>query len=138
MSAEKIKDIRKKQENIEKHKKHRKESKNMKEWIKKPELLAPAGSYENLVTAVKYGADAVYLGGSVLGLRAKAKNFSSAEMAAGVAYARENGVKVYVTVNVFAHNQDIAAAKHYLRELGEEIEPDALIVADPGLLMLVR
>lgn len=110
----------------------------MKEWIKKPELLAPAGSYENLVTAVKYGADAVYLGGSVLGLRAKAKNFSPEEMAAGVAYARENGVKVYVTVNVFAHNQDIKAAKTYLRELGEEIKPDALIVADPGLLMLVR
>lgn len=110
----------------------------MNEWIKKPELLAPAGSYENLVTAVKYGADAVYMGGSALGLRAKAKNFTKEEMIAGIAYARANNVKAYVTANVFAHNEDIQTARKYLVEIGEEIKPDALIVADPGLLMLVR
>lgn len=110
----------------------------MNDLIKKPELLAPAGSYENLVTAVKYGADAVYMGGSALGLRAKAKNFSKEEMIAGIEYAKAHNVKVYVTANVFAHNEDIQTARQYLRELGEEIKPDALIVADPGLLMLVR
>ena len=110
----------------------------MNEWIKKPELLAPAGSYENLVTAVNYGADAVYLGGSALGLRAKAKNFSKEEMIAGIAYAKAHQVKAYITANVFAHNEDIQTARKYLRELGEEIKPDALIVADPGLLMLAR
>lgn len=110
----------------------------MNEWIKKPELLAPAGSYENLVTAVKYGADAVYFGGSALGLRAKAKNFSKSEMIAGIAYARKHKVKAYITANIFAHNEDIQRARKYLVEIREEIKPDALIVADPGLLMLVR
>lgn len=110
----------------------------MNEWIKKPELLAPAGSYENLVTAVNYGADAVYMGGAALGLRAKAKNFSKEEMIAGIAYARKHNVKVYITANVFAHNEDLQTARLYLKEIGEEIKPDALIVADPGLLMLVK
>lgn len=110
----------------------------MNEWIKKPELLAPAGSFENLVTAVKYGADAVYLGGAALGLRAKAKNFGKEEMIAAINYARKYNVKAYITANVFAHNEDIQTAHRYLREIRDEIKPDALIVADPGLLMLVK
>ena len=75
--------------------------------MKKPELLVPASSLEVLKTAVRYGADAVYIGGEVFGLRAKAKNFSLEEMAEGVEFAHEHGVKVYVTANILAHNADI-------------------------------
>ena len=64
--------------------------------MKKPELLIPAGSLEVLKTAVNFGADAVYIGGEAFGLRAKAKNFSSEDMAEGIAYAHDRGVKVYV------------------------------------------
>ena len=68
---------------------------------KKPELLIPASSLEVLKTAVIFGADAVYIGGEAFGLRAKAKNFSSEEMAEGVAFAHAHGVKVYVTANIW-------------------------------------
>ena len=69
-----------------------------------PELLAPAGSYEKLVTAIHYGADAVYLGDSRFGLRAKAGNFDEAGLEKAVAYAHARGVKIYVTINIFAHS----------------------------------
>ena len=74
--------------------------------MEKPELLAPAGTLEKLKYAVQYGADAVYIAGKKYGLRAFAGNFSPEEMAEGVAFAHERGVKVYVTINVFAHNAD--------------------------------
>ena len=74
--------------------------------MKKPELLVPAGSLEVLKVAVRYGADAVYIGGEAFGLRAKAKNFSFEDMKEGIAFAHEHGVKVYVTANIFAHNDD--------------------------------
>ena len=77
---------------------------------KKPELLIPASSLEVLKTAVMFGADAVYIGGEAFGLRAKAKNFSSEEMAEGVAFAHAHGVKVYVTANILAHNYDTGTA----------------------------
>ena len=70
--------------------------------MKKPELLIPAGSLEVLKTAVNFGADAVYIGGEAFGLRAKAKNFSPEDMAEGIAYAHDRGVKVYVTANILA------------------------------------
>ncbi|MDO5336661.1 MAG: U32 family peptidase [Eubacteriales bacterium] len=100
--------------------------------MRKPELLVPAGSLEVLKIAVIFGADAVYIGGDAFGLRAKAKNFSRADMEEGIAFAHACGVKVYVTVNILAHNYDLEGVKEYLRELGE-LQPDALIIADPGI-----
>lgn len=103
----------------------------------KPELLIPAGSLEVLKVAVDYGADAVYIGGDAYGLRAKAHNFSPEEMRQGIEYAHSRGVKVHVTVNILAHNADLAGARDYLKELSE-IHPDALIIADPGLFTMAR
>ena len=104
---------------------------------RKPELLIPAGNMEVLQTAVIYGADAVYIGGEAFSLRAKAANFSRAEMAAGIAFAHRHHVKVYVTANILAHNGDLEEAEAYFREL-KEIGPDALIISDPGLFLLAR
>ena len=102
-----------------------------------PELLIPASSLEVLKTAVIFGADAVYIGGEAFGLRAKAKNFSMEDMKAGIAFAHERGVKVHVTVNILAHNEDLPGAEEYLKEL-KEIKPDALIIADPAIFMLAK
>lgn len=79
----------------------------MREQLKRPELLVPASSLEVLKIAVIFGADAVYIGGEAFGLRAKAKNFSHEDMFQGIAFAHEHGVKVYVTVNILAHNYDL-------------------------------
>ena len=103
--------------------------------MKKPELLVPAGSLDVLKTAVDYGADAVYIGGEEFGLRAKAHNFSTEEMAEGIAYAHAKGVKVHVTVNILAHNYDLDGVREYLKEI-REIRPDALIIADPGIFTM--
>ena len=84
---------------------------------KKPELLCPASSLEVLKCAVRYGADAVYIGGEAFGLRAKAKNFSPEEMAEGIAFAHAYGVRVHVTANILAHNYDLAGARRYFEEL---------------------
>ncbi|MCR5545854.1 MAG: U32 family peptidase [Lachnospiraceae bacterium] len=101
------------------------------------ELLVPAGSLEVLKIAVIYGADAVYIGGEIFSLREKAKNFSKEDMAEGIAFAHEHGVKVYVTANIFAHNEDLKEAKNYFKEL-EELRPDAVLISDPGLFMLAK
>ena len=82
-----------------------------------PELLAPAGTFEKLVTAIHYGADAVYLGGRQFSLRAKAGNFTPEAMADAVSYAHARGVNVYVTINILAHNQDLADLDLYLLSL---------------------
>ncbi len=103
----------------------------------KPELLVPASSLEVLKTAVIFGADAVYIGGEAFGLRAKAKNFSSQEMAEGIRFAHEHDVKVYVTANILAHNDDLEGAGKYFEEL-KEIKPDALIISDPGMFMIAK
>lgn len=105
--------------------------------MKLPELLVPASSLEVLKVAVNFGADAVYIGGEAFGLRAKAKNFSKEEMAEGIAFAHAHGVKVYVTANILAHNDDLEGAKEYFREL-KEMQPDALIIADPGMYTLAE
>ena len=105
--------------------------------MRKPELLLPGGSLDVLKVAVLYGADAVYIGGESFGLRAKAKNFSRAEMEEGIAFAHEHGAKVYVTANIFAHDADLEGAAAYFRELSE-IGPDAVLVADPGMFMLAK
>ncbi len=108
----------------------------MKE-VKKPELLIPASSLEVLKTAVNYGADAVYIGGEAFSLRAKAKNFSKEDMAAGIKYAHDHGAHVHVTANILAHNYDLKGAEEYFHEL-KELGPDAMIIADPGLFMMAR
>lgn len=100
--------------------------------MRKPELLVPASSLEVLKIAVVFGADAVYIGGEAFGLRAKAKNFSHEDMVEGIAFAHAHSVKVYVTVNILAHNYDLEGVREYLREL-KELKPDGLIIADPGI-----
>ena len=105
--------------------------------MKKPELLVPASSLEVLKTAVKYGADAVYIGGEVFGLRAKAKNFTIDEMVEGVHYAHERGVKVYVTANVLAHNSDLEPVKEYFNDL-KNVGMDALIISDPAIFTIAK
>ncbi|MBF7082158.1 U32 family peptidase [Desulfallas sp. Bu1-1] len=102
-----------------------------------PELLAPAGNLEKLKYAVAYGADAVYLGGTDFGLRAAAANFDLELLSRAVEYAHRRGVKVYVTLNIFAHNRDIEALPPYVKELAC-IGVDAVIVSDLGVLALVR
>ncbi len=104
---------------------------------KKPELLVPASSLEVLKTAVVFGADAVYIGGEAFGLRAKAKNFTPDEMRRGIRFAHSHGVRVYVTANIFAHNDDLDGARQYFAEL-KEMKPDALIISDAGMFMLAR
>ncbi len=104
---------------------------------KKPEILAPASSLEALKTAVRFGADAAYIGGEMYGLRAKAKNFSAEDMRKGICYAHEHGKKVYVTANITAHNRDLDGVRQYFHEL-KELKPDALIISDPGVFSIAR
>lgn len=105
--------------------------------MRKTELLIPAGSLEVLKTAVIYGADAVYIGGEAFGLRAKAKNFSGEEIRHGILFAHERGVKVYITANILAHNQDLKEVERYFEEL-REYGPDALIISDPGVFTIAK
>lgn len=101
------------------------------------ELLIPASSLEVLKTAVIFGADAVYIGGEAFGLRAKAKNFSMEKMKEGIEFAHAHDVKVYVTANILAHNDDLEGVREYFEEL-REIKPDALIIADPGVFEIAK
>ena len=105
--------------------------------MRKTELLIPAGSLDVLKTAVIYGADAVYLGGEAFGLRAKAKNFTNEEIKEGIRFAHDHGVKVYITANILAHNDDLAGVEEYFEEL-KTIRPDALIISDPGVFAIAR
>ena len=105
--------------------------------MRKTELLIPAGSLDVLKTAVIYGADAVYIGGEAFGLRAKAKNFSNQDIQEGIAFAHDRGVKVYITANILAHNDDLAGVEEYFQEL-KELAPDALIISDPGVFAIAR
>ena len=105
--------------------------------MKKVELLAPAGDLEKLKMAVIYGADAVYLGGEAFGLRKRAKNFSLDQIEEGVTYAHQRGVKVYVTLNIIPHNDDMDGVEDYIKAL-DEIGVDAVLVADPGMFMKVK
>lgn len=98
-----------------------------------PELLAPAGSLEKLKFAVRYGADAVYIGGQKYGLRSGADNFSFEEMRQGVDFASRYGAKIYVAANIFAHNEDIPGLEDYLANL-QEAGIAAIIVADPAII----
>lgn len=104
---------------------------------KKPEILAPASSLEVLKTAIRYGADAVYIGGEMYGLRAKAKNFSNEDMKKGIDFAHEHGKKVYVTANITAHDRDLDGVEEYFTQL-KAMAPDALIISDPGVFTIAR
>ena len=108
--------------------------------MRKIELLVPASSLEVLKIAVIFGADAVYIGGEAFGLRAKAKNFTMEEMAEGIAFAHEHGVKVYVTANILAHNYDLDGVRTYFEELNnmKPDRPDGLIIADPAIFMIAK
>ena len=105
--------------------------------MRHPELLLPANSFRVLKVAVRYGADAVYIGGEAYGLRARADNFDEEEMKAAIAYAHERGVKVYVTANIFAHNGDLDGARDYFRVL-ERLHPDGILISDPGMFMIAK
>lgn len=103
----------------------------------KPELLAPAGDLEKLKVAVLFGADAVYIGGEHFSLRAKAKNFNLEDMKNGIKFAHDHNVKVYVTANIIAHNEDFIGIESYFKSL-EELKVDAILVADPGIFQVAR
>lgn len=105
--------------------------------MRNTELLIPAGSLDVLKTAVVYGADAVYIGGEAFGLRAKAHNFSLEDMKEGVEFAHSCGVKVYVTANILAHNDDLEGVEQYFEEL-KSVKPDALIISDPGVFAIAK
>ena len=104
---------------------------------KKPELLAPASGMEELLVAFKYGADAVYIGGEAFSLRAKAQNFTDEEIDQAIKYAHSLGKKIYIAINIFAHNSDIEDAINYFKFLNR-INPDGAIISDPGMVSLAK
>ena len=108
----------------------------MKERIK-PGVLAPAGDFERLQAAVKYGADAVYLGATSFGMRANAGNFDEEELRAGVKFAHDHGVRVYLTCNILPTNEEADQLEEFLLRAADA-GVDALIVADVGILMMAR
>ena len=105
--------------------------------MKKVELLAPAGNLEKLKMAVLYGADAVYIGGQKFGLRAKADNFSEEDIQQGIEFAHARACKLYVTLNIIPHNEDLDELPEYVKQLAR-LGVDALIVSDPGIFSIVR
>lgn len=103
----------------------------------KVELLAPAGNLEKLKMAVLYGADAVYMGGEAYGLRAYADNFSPEEMQEGINFAHKHGKKVYITLNIIPHNQDLKGMPEYIKQI-VSMGVDAVIISDPGVYSIVK
>ena len=105
--------------------------------MKKVELLAPAGDLDKLKTAIDYGADAVYMAGPDYGLRTASKNFTIEDMKEAVEYAHSRGKKIYITMNILAHNDDLEGIEDYIQNL-IDINVDALIVSDPGIYSIIR
>ncbi|MBF0232256.1 MAG: U32 family peptidase [Desulfamplus sp.] len=103
----------------------------------KPELLAPAGNYEKLETAIHYGADAVYLAGKDFSLRNFSGNFTDQELESAVSYAHKNNVKVYVTCNIFSRNHERKTLGQFLEKIGR-INSDAVIISDPGIIRIAK
>ncbi len=101
------------------------------------EILAPAGNFEKLKTAINFGADAVYAAGRSFGLRAKSSNLSQTELSAAVQFCHSHQKKIYITVNIFAHNSDLQKLPSYLQFLNE-IKVDALIISDPGIFLMAQ
>lgn len=105
--------------------------------MNKPELLIPCGNLKNLILAVKYGADACYIGGEEFSLRAKADNFTEDEMIEAINYCKSNSVKIYITANIIARNNNIDEAINYFKFLNK-IKPHAVIISDIGLFKLAK
>lgn len=105
----------------------------VKQKLKRPEVLAPAGTLEKLKTAIHYGADAVYIGGNAYGLRSRAGNFTYEEMAEGVAFAKAHNAKVYVAANMVTHEGNQEGAGEFFRQL-RDVGISAVIVSDPALI----
>ena len=102
-----------------------------------PKLLAPAGNMDKLIMAVKYGADEIYFAGKTMGMRAGSKNFSSKDLEDGVNYCHKHGINANITVNITPHNEDLKGIEEYIKYLNK-IGADALIVADPGTIEIVK
>ena len=111
--------------------------KEFQQKYKKPELVAPAGSMDKLKTAIEYGADAVYAGGKDFNLRNASANFTLDEIGLAVDYVHKSERKLYITLNIFAHNCHITKIEQYLKELAK-YPVDAFIVSDPGVFSVVR
>lgn len=109
----------------------------MNKVINKPELLVPAGNLERLKWAIKYGADAVYFGGKQFGLRANSPNFTIEDIKEAAIYAHQHNAKIYVTVNIVFHNEDLKGLKNYLKTLGK-CGVDAIIISDPLIIPLAK
>ena len=105
--------------------------------MKDVELLAPAGDIEKLKMAIIYGADAVYLAGESFGLRKASKNFTVEQLKEATDFVHENGKKIYITMNIIPHNDDLVGLEEYVKSL-VDIGVDALIVADAGIYTAVR
>lgn len=105
--------------------------------MKKIELLAPAGDLDKLKMAIEYGADAVYLGGDSFGLRKASKNFSMEQIEEGINYAHKRGRKVYITLNIVPHNDDLIGLEEYVTKL-HEMKADAVLVSDPGMFSIIK
>ncbi len=105
--------------------------------MKRPELLAPAGNLEKLKMAVIYGADAVYLSGENFGLRAGAKNFTLKQLAEGIKFAHDRKKRIYLTLNIIPHNEDLVGLPEYVAKL-KVLNLDAVIISDPGVLKIVK
>lgn len=105
--------------------------------MQKIELLAPAGDLEKLKIAIEYGADAVYFGGQMFSLRAGAGGFTKEDMIEGLEFAHERGKKCYMTLNIFAHNEDIKPLTEYLHSI-KELPIDAFLISDPGIMALIK
>lgn len=101
------------------------------------ELLAPAGDLEKLKIAIEYGADAVYFGGQMFSLRAGAGGFTKEDMIEGLEFAHKRGKKCYMTLNIFAHNEDIKPLTEYLHSI-KELPIDAFLISDPGIMALIK
>ena len=105
--------------------------------MQKPELLAPAGSLEKLKVAVMYGADAIYVGGLKYGLRTGAQNFTLDELTEGINFAHERRKKVYLTLNIIPHNDDLEGLPGYVKQL-KGLLLDGIIISDPGIMSIVK
>ncbi|MDP7530563.1 MAG: U32 family peptidase [Candidatus Scalindua sp.] len=111
--------------------------KMFRQKYKMPELVAPAGSMDKLKTAIEYGADAVYAGGKDFNLRNASANFTLDEIGLAVDYVHKRDKKLYIALNIFAHNCHVSKIEQYLNELAK-YPVDAFIVSDPGVLSIVR
>lgn len=110
---------------------------NTRQRYKKPELVAPAGDMNKLRTAIEYGADAVYAGGEDFNLRSGATNLTLQDIGIATDYVHKRGKKIYITLNIFAHNYHIAGLEQYLKELAK-YPVDALVISDPGIMAIVK